>query len=58
MKGKNKTRKELQREHDVAREELARLQKRQARTALHLEVLRQNVARPDSTWFVAGDGKR
>lgn len=58
MATKNKTQEALQRERGVAKEELARLQKRQLRTALHLAVLRQGVTRPDSTWFVAGNGEK
>ena len=57
MAKKNKTRREVKKSHGVAREEIARLQSRRMRTALHLEVLRQGVTRRSSTWFVAGNGK-
>lgn len=56
MTKKNKTDRDLQKEYGAAKEEMARLQNRQLRTALHLEVLRQGVTRPTSTWFVAGNG--
>lgn len=58
MAVKNKTQQALQKEYDVAKAEIARLQSRQLRTALHLEVLRQGVTRPDATWFVAGNGEK